>query len=138
MVQKNKFTRKNVNSNISKKDLPDLLMENYEKELRAVLSPIEISKLRKTLLDIFNKDGEGQVHLYMSFVLEHIRTFNTHEKEIEFELDLVNKIFNHLSEEGKKFRDINAQLLLANLIKLNNISEQNNEIINLLKEIKNK
>ena len=72
----------------------------------------------------------------MSFVLEHVRTFNTYEKEMDFELVLTNKLFNNLSEDGKNLSDINPQLLLLNLIKINNILEQNDEIIKLLKEIR--
>ena len=46
------------------------------------------------------------------------------------------KLFNNLSEDGKNLSDINPQLLLLNLIKINNILEQNDEIIKLLKEIR--
>ena len=136
IVQRNKVIIKNVNRNISKKYLPDLLIGKYEKELNTILNPIEISKLRKILFDIYNQDGESQVHSYMSFVLEHVRTFNTYEKEMDFELVLTNKLFNNLSEDGKNLSDINPQLLLLNLIKINNILEQNDEIIKLLKEIR--
>lgn len=131
------FASNNKNRSSSKK-LVEEVMNGYKNELKE-LGTIGRAQLKEKLIEIADTQGMEEVHVYLNYTLNRMNYMDNRKVEYSLESKMADKLYKAYINDGiSRIEKVNGRFLASQTLKLDMIIEQNNTIIQLLKEIRDK
>ena len=131
------FASNNKNRSSSKK-LVEEVMNGYKNELKE-LGTIGRAQLKEKLIEIADTQGMEEVHAYLNYTLNRMNYMDNRKVEYSLESKMADKLYKAYINDGiSRIEKVNGRFLASQTLKLDMIIEQNNTIIQLLKEIRDK
>ena len=113
-------------------------MSGYKNELKE-LGTIGRAQLKEKLIEIADTQGMEEVHAYLNYTLNRMNYMDNRKVEYSLESKMADKLYKAYINDGiSRIEKVNGRFLASQTLKLDMIIEQNNTIIQLLKEIRDK